>query len=254
MKQNFKIIPERFLGKNIIITGGTSGMGLVGAKRIADEGGKICITGNSQKHIEEASHRLPSDALIVKNDASLPYSAIELAEQVKQMGGIDGLWLNAGLADICAIENVEADFFDHMMNVNVRGIILQIAQLSKFLNNGASVVLTSSTSAYEGAPMASVYAATKGAIISLSRCLASELASRNIRVNTLIPGAINTNFRNFMPDDLKKTFESHVVSQVPLGRVGTAEEAAAVALFLLSDESSYVTGSQYAVDGGLIMQ
>lgn len=160
------------------------------------------------------------------------------------------MWLNAGYADVTGIDQVDAEFVDRMMNVNVRGPVLQLAKLSRHLNDGASVVLTSSTSTYEGAAMASVYAATKGALVAMARGWASALAGRAIRVNVLVPGAIDTNFRDFMADDVRTEFEEDVVSRVPLGRVGTPSEAAAVALFLLSDDSSYVTASQYAVDGG----
>jgi NAD(P)-dependent dehydrogenase (short-subunit alcohol dehydrogenase family) len=134
----------------------------------------------------------------------------------------------------------------------VRGPMLQLAALSKSLNSGASVLVTSSSSTYEGAAMTSLYAATKGAVIAMVKSWASALAERGIRANTLVPGPIETNFRHFMPEDSRQQFEDFVVSQVPLGRAGTAEEAAAVALFLLSDDASYVTGSQYAVDGGLV--
>ena len=107
---------------------------------------------------------------------------------------------------------------------------------------------------YEGAAATGLYAATKGALIAMTRSWASALAPRGIRVNVVVPGPIDTNFRHFLPEEVKRGFEDFVVSQVPLGRAGRPEEAAAVALFLLSDDASYVTGSQYAVDGGLIMQ
>jgi NAD(P)-dependent dehydrogenase (short-subunit alcohol dehydrogenase family) len=126
-----------------------------------------------------------------------------------------------------------------------------LAALSDDLTAGASVVVTSSTSTYEGAPRTAVYAATKAALIAAARSWAAELAPRGIRVNTLVPGAISTDFRSFMDDTTRSTFEAGVVSRVPLGRVGSADEAAAVALFLLSDDASYVTASQYPVDGGL---
>lgn len=131
--------------------------------------------------------------------------------------------------------------------------MLQLAALSPLLAPGASVVVTSSSSTYEGAAMTSLYGATKGALVAMARSWASALAPRGIRVNVLVPGPIETNFRHFLPDEARRGFESFVVSQVPLARVGTADEAAAVALFLLSDDASYVTGSQYAVDGGLVM-
>lgn len=244
----------RFSGKRVLITGGTSGIGLAGAKRIAQEGGEVIVTGLSKVHLDEANHNLPFGSLILQNDASNPASVHELVDKIKQVGRLDGVWFNAGYAAIAPIQETNAEFFDYMMAANVRGPALQITQLSKLLSRGASIVLTSSTSAYESAPMVSIYAATKGAIISMARCWAAALAGVEVRVNVLIPGPINTNFRNFMTDDLKQEFERKVISQVPLGRIGSADEAAAVALFLLSDESSYVTGSQFTVDGGLTMR
>ncbi|VEA69202.1 Levodione reductase [Serratia rubidaea] len=168
------------------------------------------------------------------------------------MGRIDGLWLNAGYAQVGTLESVDAAAFNQMMNANVRGPMLQLARLSPMLNAGASVVVTSSSSTYEGAPTTSLYAATKGAVVAMARSWAAEMAERGVRVNVLIPGPIETNFRHFMPEASRRQFEDFVVGQVPLKRAGTADEAAAVALFLLSDDASYVTGSQYAVDGGLV--
>jgi NAD(P)-dependent dehydrogenase (short-subunit alcohol dehydrogenase family) len=243
----------RFTGKRVLITGGTSGIGLAGAKRIVAEGGQVLVTGLNETRLDETRRTIPT-AVVLRNDAADPSSADELVAHVQSAGKLDGLWLNAGYAAVGAIEEVTADFFDRMMNANVRGPVLQLARLSGLLNEGGSVVVTSSTSTYEGAGPASVYAATKGALVALARCWASALAQRGIRVNVLVPGPIETNFRNFMADDLRTSFEASVVSNVALGRIGSAEEAAAVALFLLSDDSSYVTGSQYAVDGGLTMR
>lgn len=191
---------------------------------------------------------------MLRNDASDPAAADELAEAVRDFGKLDGLWLNAGFAAVAGIDEVGAEFFGRMMNANVRGPILQMAKLVNSLNQGASVVLTSSTSAYERTPSASVYAAAKGAMISMARGWAAALGERAIRVNVLVPGPIDTNFRDFMSSSFRAQFEENVVSRIPLGRIGSPEEAAAVALFLLSDEASYVTGSQYAVDGGLTMR
>jgi NAD(P)-dependent dehydrogenase (short-subunit alcohol dehydrogenase family) len=244
----------RFSGKRVLITGGTSGIGLAGAKRIVEEGGAVDVTGYSQEHLDAARRALPSGSLVLRNDASDPEAAHQLAEKINQTGKVDGLWLNAGYAAVATVAEVDANFFDRMMNANVRGPVLQVAKLADSLNQGASVVLTSSTSVYEGAAMASVYAATKAALIALARCWATALAPRNIRVNALVPGPIDTNFRDFMADDFRRNFEADVVGRLPLGRVGSPDEAAAVALFLLSDDSSYVTGSQFAVDGGLTMR
>jgi NAD(P)-dependent dehydrogenase (short-subunit alcohol dehydrogenase family) len=243
----------RFTGKRVLITGGTSGIGLAGARRIAAEGGQVVVTGTNPQRLADTQKALP-DAQVLRNDAGDPSAADALAQSVAAAGGLDGLWLNAGYAAVAGVDEVDADFFDRMMNANVRGPVLQLARLSEHLSEGASVVVTSSTSTYEGAAMTSVYAATKGALVAMARAWATELAGRGIRVNVLVPGAISTNFRGFMSEDVREDFETAVVGRVPLGRIGTADEAAAVALFLLSDESGYVTASQYAVDGGLTMR
>jgi len=240
-----------FSNKRIIITGGTSGIGLAGARKLAEQGAEVFVTGRNDPEL--AGHPLPSGVRFIHNDASDPETGRQLLEALPPGVGVDGLWLNAGFADVAAVDEVEAAFFDRMMAANVRGPVLQLAALSSRLNQGASVVITSSTSTYEGAAMASVYAATKGALISLSRCWASALADRGIRVNALVPGAIDTSFRDFMPAEFRSTFEADVTGRTALRRIGAPDEAAAVALFLLSDEASYVTGSQYVVDGGLTM-
>lgn len=242
----------RFNGKRIIITGGTSGIGRASAERIISEGGKVLITGASAQGIENAKAHFSANATVLRNDAADPDAVSELVKAAEELGGIDGLWFNAGYADIAAIEQVDAIFFDKMMHINVRGPALQLASLSAMLNDGASVVITASSAVYEGAAMISTYAATKGALVAMARSWAKELAPRNIRVNIVNPGPIESNLRRFLSDEARQQFEENVISQVPLGRIGKADEAAAVALFLLSDDASYVTGSQFAVDGGLI--
>lgn len=229
-------------------------MGLAGARRVVSEGGIIALTGLNADRLEAARRDLPEGTLILSDDAGNPETGAALAAAIEAWGHLDGLWLNAGYAELGSVEDLTADAFDRMMAANVRGPALQLAKLSPLLNPGASVVVTASSSTYEGAAMTSLYAATKGAIVAMARSWASALADRNIRVNTLVPGPIETNFRHFLPESARSQFEDFVIGQVPLKRAGTADEAAAVALFLLSSDSSYVTGAQYAVDGGLIMQ
>lgn len=244
----------RFANKHVLVTGGTSGMGLAGARRILAEGGRVIATGRNAKRIEAARATLGSDAIVVTNDAGDPDAAEALADLARSEDGLDGLWLNAAFAALGAPEDFDAAGFDAMMAANVRGPALQLAKLSPLLNAGASVVVTASSSVYEGAAATGLYAATKGALVAFVRSWARALAPRGIRVNTLVPGPIETNLRAALPVDIREGFERFVLDQVPLGRAGTAEEAAAVALFLLSDDASFVTGSQYAVDGGLVMQ
>lgn len=242
----------RFSDKRILITGGTSGMGLAGAQRIQAEGGRVAVTGRNASRLQYANSVLHDNALVLRNDASLEADIEALGEAITKWGKLDGLWLNAGYAELGELESVTAEAFNAIMNANVRGPMLQLACLSPLLNPGASVVVTSSSSVYEGAATTSLYAATKGAIVAMARSWASALAPRNIRVNVVIPGPIETHFRDFLPETTRQQFENFIVSQVPLRRAGKAEEAAAVALFLLSSDASYVTGSQYAVDGGLV--
>jgi NAD(P)-dependent dehydrogenase (short-subunit alcohol dehydrogenase family) len=243
----------RFTDSRILITGGTSGIGLAGARRIQAEGGMVAVTGMNADRVTASGAEIGGDGFAIANDASDPVAATSLADAVARWGKLDGLWLNAGYADLEVIEAVDAEFFDRMMNANVRGPVLQVAKLSPLLNDGASIVITSSVSPYEGLATTGTYAATKGALIALARSWAAAFAPRNIRVNALVPGPIESRLRDFLTEADRAAFEENALKSVPLGRVGTAEEAAAVALFLLSSDASYVTGSQYFVDGGMMM-
>jgi len=248
---------NRFEGKRILITGGTSGMGLAGARRIVAEGGEVAVTGTNQEHLDEAGRALPSGSLVLRNDAGDPAAAEELAAKIKdQMGTIDGLWLNAGFGKFRPNRKIDADHFDSMMNVNVRGPMLQMAHMMDLVADKGAVVVTSSIVPYLGQPMGAVYAASKGAITAAARCWASELAERGVRVNLIAPGPIDTNFFEGMglDEDEAEAMTDEIRQQVPLGRFGKAEEPAGVALFLLSEEASYVTGSEYMVDGGMTLR
>ncbi len=248
---------KRFENKRVLITGGTSGMGFAGAKMIVAEGGEVSVTGTSQDHLNEAGRALPSGSLVLRNDASDPAAAKELADKVKeQMGTIDCLWLNAGFGKFAPNTQNDAEMFNAMTNVNVRGPILQMAQLMPLIADGGSVVVTSSVVPYLGQAMGTIYASTKGAITAAARCWATDLAQRRIRVNIIAPGPIETNFFEGMgmDDDKVEEMTDQIRQQVPLGRFGNAEEPAQVALFLLSDQASYVTGSEYVVDGGMTLR
>jgi NAD(P)-dependent dehydrogenase (short-subunit alcohol dehydrogenase family) len=244
----------RFSGKTILVTGGSSGIGLATAKRIAAEGGRVAITGTSQKHLDEAAEALPGEALIIRNDAADVAQAEKLASQVRdQLGALDGLFLNAGYGRLAPNENVDPDFYERMMAVNVRGPVMQMSALSPLMKEGGAVVLTASVSPYLGQAQGAVYAATKGAVTALARSWAADFAGRNIRVNSLAPGPIATNFAEGMQlsEEEMQAFAKAILQRLALKRFGTAEEVAAVACFLLSDDASYVTGSQYFVDGGM---
>jgi NAD(P)-dependent dehydrogenase (short-subunit alcohol dehydrogenase family) len=244
---------RRFVGKRILITGATSGIGLAGARRIVEEGGAVAITGVMRERLREVQWELPQESLVLHNDSGDPAAADALAREIALWGKLDGLWLNAGFAATRVTEEIDAPLFDTLMNTNARGPALQLGRLSPLLNDGGSVVATGAVAADDAAPATSVHEATKSATGSLVRSWASALAPRRIRVNAMIPGPIASRLRDFSSEGERDEFEKSIVRQVALGRVGTAEEAAAVALFLLSDDASFVTGSQYAVDGGMMM-
>ena len=247
----------RFDAKTILITGGTSGIGLATAQRIAQEGGRVIVTGTTPDHLDEARATLPEGSIVIENDASDPQAAQDLVTQITEtVGGLDGAYLNAGFGTNMATEDVNADDFDAMMNVNVRGVALQMAGLKPLLKDGGAVLVTSSVAPYLGGPKGAIYAATKASCLAMARSWARDLADRNIRVNAVAPGPIETNFFDAFggDDEDADKLREQISSNVPLGRMGKAEEVAAVTTFLLSDDAAYVTGSEYMVDGGLTLR
>ena len=244
---------KRFENKTILITGASSGIGLAGAKRLVAEGAKVIITGRTPSRLQAAAEELGANAVAVLDDASDGKTLERLLPVVERIGKLDGLWLNAAYAAGAPLEATDKSMIEQMFQVNVIAPMLQMGALSPHLNNGASVVVTSSSAVYEGQPNVALYAATKAAVLAAARSWAAELAPRGIRVNSLVPGPITSNLRSVLPDEMRAQFEERLAEVVLLKRVGKAREAAAVALFLLSDDAGYVTGSAYAVDGGLLM-
>lgn len=243
---------KRFENKTILITGASSGIGLAGAKKLLEEGARVIITGKTQKHLDEAKAFLGDEAIIISHDADDENSTQNFYKEIEQIGSLDGLWLNAAYASGANLEDLDKESVLNMFSVNVVTPILQMKQFSPLLVEGASVVVTSSTAVYEGLAGVSLYGATKAAVLSAARSWATELAPRKIRVNSLVPGPIKSNLRSGLPVEMKEELESRLAETLLLKRIGEPEEAAAVALFLLSDESSFVTGSSYLVDGGYL--
>jgi NAD(P)-dependent dehydrogenase (short-subunit alcohol dehydrogenase family) len=243
---------KRFEGKAIVVTGGSSGIGLVVAQRIVAEGGKVLVTGTSIERLAAAgaSHH---DIHTIENDASDPSSARVLAVKAKRLfGEIDGAFFNAGIGGVIPLDKVTPEFFHRLFDLNVAGPLFGAQALVPLMKPGSSILITGSAAKDKGLPGAAIYSASKGAVRSMVKGLARELASKSIRVNSVSPGPIETSFyeRAGRPRDQLGAFAKYIASTNPLGRMGKAEEAAAVAAFLLSDEASYVTGSDYAVDGG----
>jgi len=241
----------RFKDKKYIVTGGTSGIGLATAKRLKSEGAAVMVTGTNPERLAAAE---ATGLIALRNDAGDPGAAAELGKAVEsQFGTIDGAFLNAGLGRFMPLEQVSAEEFDAQFNVNVRGPLLHAQTLAPLVNEGGALLLNTSVGREKGLAGASIYTATKGALRTLVRVLATEMSARNIRVNAVSPGPIESNFmaRTGMPEEAMNQFAQQIISQVPLGRFGKAEEVAAVASFLLSTDASYVTGSEYKVDGGM---
>lgn len=245
---------NRLEGKTALITGGNSGIGRAIAQEFANQGAQITIFGRNQQTLEETRAALGTGTLAVQGDVTNLGDLDNLYEKTSaQFGKIDVLVVNAGIAKVSPLDQTTEAFFDQTNDINFKGAFFTVQKALPYLNDGASIILVSSIVNIKGFPGFSVYSATKAAVRSLSRSWASELSGRNIRVNTLSPGPIETPIFDKMglPQETLDEFATGMIQQVPLGRFGKPEEMAKAALFLASDDSSYIQGAELSADGGV---
>ena len=234
-------------GKVAVITGGTTGIGLAAAKLFVEEGAYVFITGRRQKELEEAVKAIGNNVTGVQGDVSKLADLDLLYETVKAEGRrIDVVFANAGLGEFAALGSITEEHFDKLFNINVKGALFTVQKALPLLNDGGSIVLTGSVGSVKGTPAFWVYGATKAAIRNFVRAWSVELKDRRIRSNVLSPGPTETP----MVADQPPENIARIVSTIPMGRIGTTEEIAKAALFLASDDSSFVTGIELFVDGG----
>jgi len=240
-------VPKRLEGKTAVITGGTEGIGFATANLFVKEGAYVFITGRRQKELDEAVKAIGTNVSGVQGDIAQLADLDRLYETVAKVNGrIDIVFANAGVGEFVPFGAVTEEHFDKLFNINVRGTLFTVQKALPLLNDGGSIILNGSVASVKGTATFGVYAASKAAIRSFVRTWTTDLKDRRIRSNVVSPGPINT------PAAGRQSAEviARIVSTVPMGRMGEPEEVAKVALFLASDDSSFVTGIELFVDGG----
>jgi NAD(P)-dependent dehydrogenase (short-subunit alcohol dehydrogenase family) len=239
---------RKLKGKVAVVTGGSAGIGLAAAKRFTEEGAFVFITGRKQPELDAAVKEIGPNAAAVRADASSIADATRLFETVKAAKGrIDVLYVNAGVYEFTPFGTVTEQDYDRMFNINVKGALFTVQQAVPLMTDGGSIILTGSIAGSKGFEADAVYGATKAAIRSFARSWTADLKSKNIRVNVLSPGPVQTpGLDIYASDDVK----GQLKSLVPMGRLGKPDEIAKAALFLASDDSSFVAGVELFADGG----
>ena len=246
---------EKFSGKVALVTGGNSGIGYATAKELISQGAQVIITGRRKEAITQAAHDL-SAIPMVADQASLKDTDALVEAVTKQFGKIDILFINAGITGTgTLIENANEENFDNVMNINFKGAYFMLSKFIPLLKEGASVVLLSSIVASTHKPNSSIYQASKAALNSIGRTAANELAPRKIRVNMVSPGPTKTEVlsKSGMDETSVQNIFNHLQQIIPLQKIGTAEDVASLVIYLCDDAASFITGSEFVIDGGLLL-
>lgn len=245
---------NKLQGKTALITGGTSGIGLATAKRFVFEGAYVFITGRRQTELDKAIDEIGGAVTGIRSDVASLHDLDQLFDVVREKrGGLDIVFANAGGGDLAPLGMITEEQFDRTFDTNVRGTLFTVQKALPLMQSGGSIILTGSTTGSKGTPAFSVYSASKAAVRNFARSWALDLKDSGIRVNVLSPGATLTPGLQGLastPEE-EKALVAGLTAQTPLGRIGQPEEMAAVALFLASEDSSFMTGAEVFVDGGM---
>lgn len=241
-----------FNEKVAVVTGGNSGIGYATAEKLNQQGAKVIITGRSAERVQQAANELGVKGIVADvNDLS----AIDnLVDQIKhEFGMVDILFVNAGIFQPAPIGQTTEEMFDHQMGINFKGAFFTTQKFLPILNDGASVINLGSINALAGMANTAVYAASKAALNAYTRIAATELASRKIRINSVNPGPVHTPIfgKTGMKEEQLNGFTEAMQNSIPLKRFGQPGDIANLVAFLASDEASFVTGSEYTIDGGI---
>ncbi len=244
---------KKLQDKVAVITGGSSGIGFSAAKLFHEAGATVVIVGRDELKLMRAASEIGDNVLTISADVSLPAGIENVIEAVKSAHGhIDVLFANAGVSDSPELFKTDEASYDHAMNSNVKSVFFLFIKAFPLLNQNASVIFTSSVSHSMGRPGDPLYAATKAAVRSLGRTLAmqEEVLAKKIRVNVVSPGAVQTPLTKQDSPEMQAAIDKYIIDSVPMARWGNAEEIAKGVLFLASEDSSYITGSDLVIDGG----